>query len=462
MTKRDKTRAGEVLAKKTKLYVVLILCLIIVGYILLAVLPYVGRVRVPDATRELFSMENFFGQCTQPERVMLVEYPRDAFFHRVNLISNATEEILLSSFVIDDGESTDIIVGALLAAADRGVHVRILNNAVVGQMPRRYLHALSAHENINVYLFNQFNLLEPQFINAALHCKYLIADSTFMLLGGRNMSDRYFGLDGFTGNVSFDREVLVYNTDPDFSGSINEVMAYFNAKINSNKTSLVARGSDAAQSEFIHQYQNFSDTLETFDYYSNTMGVNRITLITNGFETARKESIVAYNLMQLALNSSAVIAQSPYVALTSRNLELFAEVTTGRDFTLLTNSLASTPNLPAFSAYHVSRGRLVDAGITIYEFQSMDSNIHGKTYLFDGRLTAIGSFNLNERSIRSDTESMLIIDSEEFHEITLSAINNLRAQSIRVGEEEITTASFGKRLLYTIAGYVLYPFRFLF
>jgi len=451
---------------------------IIIIYIFIGLLPYMGWAYVSAETRSSFLMDNFFGEYESPERVMLLESPNDAFFHRVNLISKAEEQIILSSFAIHEGIAGDIIIGALLSAADRGVDVQILYNAIGGGMRSGYRNILSAHDNIDVYSFNRWEFFRPWHLNSAMHDKYMVVDGRFLILGGRNISDRYFDPVGFNGNITYDREVLVYNSDPMFHGSVADVMDYFNLKIHSGRAHLHNRRTansdwEARKNALISLYLTHRESINliNFDYYVNTVRVNRITLITNPIGTTKNDSVVAYNLMMLTQNSDVVVAQSPYVAFTRRNMAIFTASVEDRDFTLVTNSLASAVNLPAFSSYYVNRRRLMNAGITIYEFQSTNSSIHGKTYLFDGRLTAIGSFNMNERSIRSDTESMLIIDSEEFHDIVMDAINNQISQSLRVATNlsyepcvyiDEAHASVGKRILFIIAGQLLRPFRFMF
>lgn len=451
----------------------------LIVYILAALLPYVGKVYVSEETKQAFSMEQFYGTNEIPERVMLVEEPQEAFFHRMNLIAQAQEEIILTTFAIHGGTTTDMIIGALLDSADRGVDVTILQDGLVGKMPKNYLEVLSSHENINIYFFNSFDLLRPHYLNSGLHDKYLIIDNTFMLLGGRNIGDKYYNPEGFDGTVSLDREVLVYNTNPDFQGSIFDTRNYFDQKINSDRVSRQTpnkKSNDKWEDQrdyYLYSYMAYLKGVRVshFDYEAHTIGVNGITLIFDTFDTTKKESIVAYNLLMLTKNSEVIIAQSPYVVLTNQNYKLFAEAVDDKNFILSTNSLASTPNLPAFSAYYTSRYNLLKTGIEIYEYQSFESSLHGKSYLFDGRLTAIGSFNKNERSIRSDTESMLIIDSEEFHDITLDAINHQASQSLRVSDDnkyefnsdvEVLNVSFGRKVLYVIAGYLLRVFRFLF
>jgi len=420
-------------------------------------------------------MDSFFGEQRIPEQVMLLDDPEESFIHRLNVISNAQSHIYMATFAMHSGVTTDIIVGALLSAADRGVQISIMANAIVGNIPTNYRRVLAGHENITVYEFNRLNLLQPHKMNASFHDKYLIVDNTFLLLGGRNMGDKYYNPDCFTGRVSLDKEVFVYNTNPAYAGIISEVRGLFIAKAASPRaTQVTSRQSgnwEAQKAHFIGLYNQHSG-LENFDYFTNTVAANRITLLTNDFLPARKESIIAYNLMRITMNSDTVIALSPYLSMTPSSIRLLGEATRGRDFTLVTNSLASTPNLPAFSSYYVSRRNILrTTEITIYEYQSTDTQLHGKVYLFDERLTAIGSFNLNERSMRSDTESMLVIDSTEFFSIVMESVNGHISQSLRVGPDnnyilcgyvEPAHVPRGKRTLYIIAGHLLRGFRFMF
>ncbi|WP_256583504.1 phospholipase D-like domain-containing protein, partial [Pseudomonas sp. 2995-1] len=71
------------------------------------------------------------------------------------------------------------------------------------------------------------------------------------------------------------------------------------------------------------------------------------------------------------------------------------------------------PNVIAFSGYTNVREKVVDFSSSVLEYQGPDS-VHAKTYIFDDRLSLIGSFNLDARSSFLSTETMVVIDSEEF------------------------------------------------
>ena len=63
-----------------------------------------------------------------------------------------------------------------------------------------------------------------------MHDKYVIVDEMAYILGGRNTFDYFIG-DYPNKNMSYDREVLIYNTNPKQRGedesSLYQVEAYF-------------------------------------------------------------------------------------------------------------------------------------------------------------------------------------------------------------------------------------------
>ena len=162
--------------------------------------------------------------------------------------------------------------------------------------------------------------------------------------------------------------------------------------------------------------------------------------------------------------------QSPYVVPGEDLCALLAQLAAGpADCRVLTNSLASTPNLPAFSAYVQGRQSLLDTGAAFFEYQSTDA-IHAKTYVVDGRLSAVGSFNLDPRSTYLDTELLLFIDSEDFAADLLAVQQRYFDRSLQVGPggeylprdgvEAVPVSTF-KRVLVSAVGFLGRPLRFL-
>jgi putative cardiolipin synthase len=94
-----------------------------------------------------------------------------------------------------------------LAAADRGVQVRILIDDLDARAKNAGFAALDAHPNIEVRLFNPFASRSGTLrrmgefgtgfrrLNHRMHNKSWIVDNRVALVGGRNLGNEYFGAD---------------------------------------------------------------------------------------------------------------------------------------------------------------------------------------------------------------------------------------------------------------------------
>lgn len=71
-------------------------------------------------------------------------------------------------------------------------------------------------------------------------------------------------------------------------------------------------------------------------------------------------------------------------------------------------------------------------GINIYEYLGEES-IHGKVLVFDDNITVVGSFNMDSRSANLNTETMVVVESEEFTKDFLEQLQPTLDQSLRVG-----------------------------
>ena len=127
--------------------------------------------------------------------------------------------------------------------------------------------------------------------------------------------------------------------------------------------------------------------------------------------------------------------QSPYIIL-SRNIKHYL-----KDYDLnldkmeiLTNSMASSPNPIAYAGYSNSRKTLIDSGISIYEHQGPES-LHGKSYVYDNKISAVGSFNFDARSSFINSEVMVIIYSEDFADKLMDHINSDLDNSLKLNDD---------------------------
>ena len=154
----------------------------------------------------------------------------------------------------------------------------------------------------------------------------------------------------------------------------------------------------------------FSD----IDYKKITTSADKITLISNPTGIYPKEPIVFYTITELMKNArQSVSFHTPYILcndwMTERLTEICKKVPEVR---MMTNSIANNGNPFGAMDYRANKSKLLDTGIQILEYDGGIS-YHGKCFIIDNRLSAIGSFNWDMRSAYLDTELMLVIDSEK-------------------------------------------------
>ena len=94
---------------------------------------------------------------------------------------------------------------------------------------------------------------------------------------------------------------------------------------------------------------------------------------------------------------------------------------------LLTNSIASTNQMSVHAFYHKTRQQLIESGVDLYEINvdaesraihSASSGahlgLHAKTMVVDARTSFVGTFNIDPRSAKWNSETGVVIESEAF------------------------------------------------
>ena len=122
---------------------------------------------------------------------------------------------------------------------------------------------------------------------------------------------------------------------------------------------------------------------------------------------------------------------------------------------ILTNSLASTDNVEAFSSYQTDRKILLETGVKIYEFRPDAAvrtrrmtgelqetlehkpifGLHAKSMVIDKKTTVIGTFNLDPRSANLNTECIVVVRSDK---ITEGVLNGMEEEFLPENSWETT------------------------
>ena len=424
-----------------------VIVLLFALYILAGIILSYGK--QPDISQEYqsgFRAMDCYADTVSCDRAYIIEDNGEALLERLKMIEQAEDRVILSTFEFRADESGKDILAVLLQAAKRGVDIKILVDGATAflQMDRNeYLHALAAMENVEIKVYNRVNMLMPWKSMGRLHDKYVIVDNDLYLLGGRNTYDYFLGDNGYK---NYDRDVLVYSTNPEHQeSSIYQLEAYFESVwgmeectfFESRRTEKVSMAQEKLEERYEKIRREYPVLEETTDYVRMTFEVNKITLLSNPTHVYTKEPTVFYSLVEIMKQSKGeILIHTPYIICNEWMYESFQEICDRNpDTSLLTNSAANNGNPFGASDYLINKERLVDTGLNIYEYEGGVS-YHGKSISVGNRLSIIGSFNMDMRSVYLDTELMLVIDSEAVNRQLRENMQVYEAASVKVLDKE--------------------------
>ncbi|MFU0799940.1 MAG: phospholipase D family protein [Xylanivirga thermophila] len=439
--------------------------------------------------RDIYPSEMFYGEDVCSDRIVLVEERYSAGLARVNLIENAKESLEISYHTIKDGVAANIFFGCILDAADRGVQVRIILDGIFHNLRgnlKDVIYAFYAHPNIELKFYEPFSIMRPWTWNNRLHDKFIIVDDHIAMIGGRNIGDKYFTPKEYGKKITNDRDVVIINTDENNfpSSVIYHLKKYFDDVWNHRflrypiKKLTVYRQKRAERkaqvlNEYIKALENTNPDIfhNKIDWIGASISARKITLVHNPIEHFNKNPWCWYAITNLINEADkSVYIQSPYIIPTRSMLRhLNYNNIIPEKMHILTNSEAVTPNIPAYSGHIRHIKDMVDFGINVYEFQGPGS-IHAKSFIFDDRISVVGSFNIDSRSTYLSTETMIVVDSEDFARVLKREMGKDFDRSLMldndysyiynplVEEQEI---SFLKHFVIKIVSFITYFFDYM-
>src|SRR5690606_26641778 len=337
-------------------------------------------------------------------QVLLLDYGQDALVARLDLIRAARRSIDLQTYIFDEDDAGRLVIDELLAAARRGVRVRVLVDQLSALRHIDTLAALAAaHVNFDMRIYNpvlgRARLSYPQYVLAAaccwrqlnrrMHNKEFLIDGVLGITGGRNYQDRYFDWDP---DFNFrDRDILV-------AGPVTaEMAANFEAFWQSPRAVPIAELTDVAR----HLLANGAQELPQAQYRmpqrveaisrdaddaqlvatrlaGAAITVGDVEFIADPPEKHRaaweEDAPATVRLREIIEGAQdEVLLQTPYLVLSRPAREMFAGLHAREDgprVVVSTNSLAATDSFITYAmSYKYRRRHLRDYGFHIYEYK---------------------------------------------------------------------------------------------
>ncbi|MDD9195703.1 phospholipase D family protein [Aliivibrio sp. S3MY1] len=384
----------------------------------------------------------------------------DALAQRLALIETAEHSVDIQYYIWNSDASGHYLASRLLAAADRGVRVRVLLDDINLNEREDLLVALNAHPHVEIRVFNPIptrrgvtkwvNFLgDFSRLNRRMHNKSFTVDGVFSVVGGRNIGDEYFDL---SNEINFrDRDVFVRGSvvrdiqtsfieywDSRWSYPVDllaketsqeallqkqPVLDEIDAPIYKNYPAL-PEGNETA-----HQY--LDDLMDKMTWVNAEFVFDRPVPLDKDNTDEPKETAKA--LAKLASESDKeILLESAYLIFDDNQLKGWQVlINSGVEIKALTNSMASNDLTTNHSGYAGRRKGMLEHGIQLYELKPeaglceestrdiskcapiLPYGLHAKSAVFDDRIASIGSFNFNLRSTYLNTESILIIENQK-------------------------------------------------
>lgn len=376
--------------------------------------------------------------------LMLLLDNSDAFAARALSAAKAGRSLDLMYYIWKTDIAGWLLIDALVAAADRGVRIRLLLDDVNVQGFDRTFLALTQHPMIEVRLFNPTRnrgramrrmaemLLGLARFNRRMHGKMWIADGRLAIVGGRNIGDTYFSADTGT-RSSVDADVMLVG--PKVTGVSDVFDSYWNLGLSLPIVSLwpTFRASprafhkrrarhirSAASCEFaakVQQRGSSGDFLTDRLYWTD-----KVQLLADppdkayDLHTAPWMDTAIASILEGAETEVQLI--TPYFVPGAVGLAgLTGLLGRGVKVSLITNALSATDLITVYGAYRHFRSPLLASGARIFEFSKpalagcKRDVVHSKVFMIDGRQGIVGSLNFDLRSAYINTELGLLFEA---------------------------------------------------
>jgi putative cardiolipin synthase len=391
------------------------------------------------------------GHAAGESGVVVLASGEEALYARLGLIETAERSIDLQVYIWDLDTSGNLVLARLLAAADRGVRVRLLLDDTATFAGERAFAAPDRHPNVDVRLFNPFRtrstgtwpgralefLFDFRRLNRRMHNKLWLADGAFAIVGGRNVADHYFliaedlnfrdldlliaGSAARACTESFDRywnsrwSVPIARLNPARDVRLGRLRERLAAHEASQSRIPYPRPVDAAHGE-----RMLDRIAPRFTWAPVQLLADEPEKIESGGPSA-----IAERLREAAAAvRRELIVEVAYLALPRESTDrLAALVERGVSVRVLTNSLATNDVLAAHAGYVPTRRRLLEAGVELHELRPgghergrllrpprrSRASLHSKAVVFDRERVYVGSLNLDPRSVVYNTETGLLV-----------------------------------------------------
>lgn len=392
-------------------------------------------------------------QAQGKHALSLLDENIDAYAARVISARMAGRSLDLMYYMWNADLTGTLLTKEVLAAADRGVRVRLLIDDLGASISDRGFHAIDQHRNIELRLFNPTRARENRLrrwaelvmrfasVNRRMHNKAWIADGRVLITGGRNIGDAYFDAGEHSnfrdfdliayGDVVQDAEAIFDDYwNSSVAVPIRSLLARRKNKLTKLRHRLTLRAMSPAAKPYLDKVEAQVKS-GAFLSLERLHWTDKADVLADPPEKAAGKRRKGRNfLMEILLPMMDETKQklqitSPYFVPGQQGCKRLTDLANrGVDVQVLTNSLAATDVAAVHAGYARYRKNLLKSGLRLFELRSLfdkekmslrgssQASLHTKAFARDDEFAFIGSLNFDPRSASLNTEMGITFQSQ--------------------------------------------------
>lgn len=322
---------------------------------------------------------------TQDNEVEIFTDGKEKFERLLEDIKNAKDHIHMQYYIFRKDEIGQKLIRALTEKAREGVKVRILYDDLGSRrLTKRFFKEFrEAGGEVEAFFASKLRFINLR-INFRNHRKLVIIDGKIGYLGGFNVGDEYLG------------------SDPKFG--------YW------RDTHLRIRGTAVLeiQTRFILDWNQASDRYD-ISYSENlfprdvSAGNVSMQVVSSGPDSVYEQIKNGY-IKMIASAKESILIQTPYFIPDASILDALRIASlSGVDVKIMIPNKPDHPFVYWATTYYI--GEMLQAGVKAYIYNN--GFIHCKTIVVDGKISSVGSANIDVRSFRLNFEANAFIYNEK-------------------------------------------------
>lgn len=302
-------------------------------------------------------------------------------------IAKARSRISFESYVAKDDATGEQFIAALVAAAGRGVTVRVVLDSIGASLSEASQERLK-QAGVQVKWFNPLRFWALEETNYRTHRKVLVADGEVAFIGGMGVADHW---QGHAQDQDHWRDTQFRIEGP--------VVRMLEASFYENWLESGGRSAPALDPE----------------PPPRPAGARSIVVWSN--PTAGASNIKLVYLLAIAAARQSIEIQSPYITLDESTLWALTEARRRGVRVRLLGEGTITDAMPVKHASRSEYQGLLDLGVEIAEYQP--TMMHAKVLVVDSIVSLIGSANFGNRSFELNDELVVAVHDRGLAEVLL-------------------------------------------